>query len=465
MKVVNRARIFSKIGYAPHDVQREVHSASLTHRFRCVCAGRRTGKSTLGGHELTCYAYQSYYKRNALLDAGTRMEYWIVGPQYSDSEKEFRVVYNDLKARGMPFDKPGTYNDPIGGNMHISLWDGAMQIHAKSAQYPDSLVGEGLHGVILAEAAKLKPTVWTKYIRPTLADYRGWALLTSTHEGRNWFYDLWMKGQGLGDDALDEWWSIRMPSWSNNLVFPGGREDPEIISLLSDLGQEKFNQEIGAEFTEFVGRVFSQFDEELHCRPLAYDPSLETYAAVDYGWTNPFVWLLLQVNHWGDVFVIGEYYHSHKRIDEIPDELLAAGLVPPTLRTFYPDPAAPGDTRVLEDRLSIRSGGGTGGELKERLRLIRNHLDINPLLRHLPDNHPEKLPRLFVDPVKCPMFVKEFNDYRYPENKREALSNEAEAPMKKDDHTPEALGRFFAGHWGTKERSGSTKVRGSTLRR
>jgi hypothetical protein len=37
-------------------------------------------------------------------------------------------------------------------------------------------------------------------------------------------------------------------------------------------------------------------------------------------------------------------------------------------------------------------------------------------------------------------------EYRYPENKSET-KNEPEAPLKKDDHTPEALGRFMIGHF------------------
>lgn len=464
-KKLSMAKVFDRIEYEPHAVQKQVHSALATARFRCVCAGRRTGKSTLGGHELVCYAFQAYFQQNDLSPHGKRMEYWIVGPQYSDAEKEFRVLYNDLTRLEMPFDKPGTYNDPIGGNMHISLWGGRFQVHAKSAKYPDTLVGEALHGVIMAEAAKLKPSIWTKYVRPMLADYRGWALMTSTPEGKNWFYEQWMKGQGLANDPMDEWWSIRMPSWSNDILFPEGRYDPEILSMSGDMTEEKFKQEIGAEFTEFVGRVFKQFDEEIHCRPLEYSTSesMRTYACVDYGWTNPFVWLLLQVDHWDNVYVIGEYYKSHMRIDEIPAELLAAGLVPPDLRYFYPDPASPGDTRVLEEKLRLQSVGGTGGELKDRLRLIRNWLDINPKVKHLPEGHPERQPRLFVDPVKCPNFVREFNDYRYPENKREEVANEQENPLKKDDHTPEALGRFFAGHFNSKVDGGRTRIRQSAL--
>lgn len=460
MALLSVDRVFERIGYAPHDAQVKIHKAKINRRFRVVCAGRRTGKSTAGGHELVPHAYEAYFKRDELDPHGKRMEYWIVGPEYSDAEKEFRVLWNDLKHLEMPLDHPGSYNNPLSGDMHLSLWGGRFQVHAKSAKYPDNLVGEALHGLILAEAAKLKPSIWTKYLRPMLADYRGWALMTSTPEGKNWFYEAWMNG--VNSPRGSEWWSLRMPSWANNIIFPGGRFDPEIASMAADLTAEAFNQEIGAEFTDFVGRVFKDFDEETHVKPLLYNPDFQTYACVDYGWTNPFVWLLLQVDRWENVYVLGEVYGSHKRIDEVHQEIIDAGLAPSSLRYFYPDPAEPGDTRVLESNLKIQGVGGTGGEIKDRLRLIRKWLKIPNHLLHLPDGHEDKLPKLFIDP-SCKNLIREMNEYRYPEKKRDADKNDSELPLKKDDHAPEALGRFFKAHFGSTEQHGSPVVASSTM--
>lgn len=462
-KRISQAAVFDRVGYEPHAGQIKFHGAARPPvRFRVMDAGRRTGKSTAGGHELVPYAYESYFKREQLDPHGQRMEYWIVGPEYSDSEKEFRVLWNDIKHLGMPLDKPGSYNDVLSGNMHLSLWGGKFQVHAKSAKYPQNLVGEGLRGVILAEAAKLKPSIWTKYLRPMLADYRGWAIMSSTPEGKNWFYEEWMKG--ISEDPMyQEWFGLKMPSWTNNILFPGGRYDPEIVSMEAGLTEEAFKQEVGAEFTDFVGRVFKQFDEEIHCRTLRYNPEFATYAAVDYGWTNPFVWLLVQVDHWNNVYVLDELYGSHKRIDEVHHEIIDKNLCPPNLRFFSPDPAEPGDTRVLEDNLRIQALGNTGGPLKDRLRITRKFLEIPPHLRNLPDGHVDKQPRLFVDGDKCPNFVREFNDYRYPSNKRDADANDSELPLKKDDHTPEALGRLLQSLFGPQEQSGAAVIVQSSM--
>jgi hypothetical protein len=427
-----------------------------------MCAGRRTGKSTAGGHELVPYAYEAYFKRDELDPHEKRMEYWIVGPEYSDSEKEFRVLWSDIKKLGMPMDNPGSYNNPLSGDMHLSLWGGRFQVHAKSAKYPQNLVGEGLDGVILAEAAKLKRSIWVKYIRPMLADKRGWGSMTSTPEGKNWFYEEFMKG--ISDDPIySEYYGLRVPSWANNILFPEGRYDPEIASLSAGMTDEAFKQEIGAEFTEYVGRVFKEFDEEIHCKHLTFNPDYETFAAVDYGWTNPFVWLVVQRDHWDNLYVIGELYGSHLRVDEVWRDILEQGLRPANMRYFAPDPAAPGDTAILEDKLQLSAMGNTGGEIKDRLRLIRKWLGVPHDLRHLPEGHEYRQPKLFVDPKKCPNFVREFNDYRYPEQKEDSDNNSPENPMKKDDHTPEALGRLMNALYGPQELQGGATIASSNM--
>lgn len=467
---VSQPAVFRGIGYAPHVGQRQILASNS--RFNVASCGRRFGKSENGGHKLTVRSYEAYFRRREYEERGKRMEYWIVGPNYTDAEKEFRVLYNDLSRLDMPFDRPGTYNDPIGGNMHLSLWNGIFQVHAKSGAHPESLVGEGLHGALLVEAAKLKERVWTKFIRPTLNDFHGWADFTSTPEGKNWFYELWQRGQ---DPKQDAWRSFRAPAWLNPYVYPRGampealaavrarlndrlpvnqdyfREldrmgliiDPEIIQLMVDLTEETFNQEIGADFSDFVGKVFKRFDEEIHVRDLEYNPEWATYAAVDYGFTNPNVWLLLQVDPFGErVHVLDEVYEPGLSPMEFAAEISRRGLAPSSTLAFYPDPASPGDTRVLESLLKIRARGGTGGELKHRIDIIREWL------KPWPAHDPDQRPRILFD-RKCNRTINDFNEYRYPDRRDEQDKNAPEAPLKKNDHAPEALGRFFAGHFGT----------------
>jgi hypothetical protein len=443
--VISKSHVWRSINYEPNKAQRHIHAAP--QRFVVTAAGRRTGKSTSHGLELLPEIYKTYLQKDHLLEIDKHREFWIVGPQYSDSEKEFRALYNACKRLDMPFDKPGTYYDSHAGDMQMSLWGGRFKVIGQSAKYPDHLVGEGLSGVLMAEAAKMKKMIWEKYIRPTLADFRGWAKFGSTPEGRNWFYELWRLGQN-GDDP--EWTSFRFASWFNEKIFPMGKDDPEILSLVAGLSEEMASQEIEADFSQFVGQVFKDWDEEWHVRPVEYNPRLPLYIATDYGWTNPNVALFIQVDVFDRVYIIDEYYQSHRSPEEFArdlDEGNYSTAHPDLCRAatrLYPDPEDPASSHVLAERLKLQVMGNTGGELKHRLELIRKWLkDENP---HLDIDHPDRRPRTIVSP-KCKYFIKEYDAYRYPKTKEESTES-PEKPLKRDDHTPEAFGRFMAGHFG-----------------
>jgi len=443
--LIRKNPLFAKVGYAPNRAQRAVHDCP--ERFIVAAMGRRTGKSTAGGNDLLPEAYRAYLRRRQLEDAGQRMEFWIVGPEYSDSEKEFRTFYNQAKKLRMPFDKPGTYYNPHAGDLQASLWDGRFLLIGHSAKYPQNLVGEGLHGVIMAEAAKMKERVWTQQIMPTLADFRGWARFNSTPEGRNWFHGLYMKGV-----AKEKGWaSFRFPSWTNTQVFPLGAEDPEILQLKQDLPEELFEQEIEAKFGQYVGRVFKDWDEDWHVRRMAYRPELPVYVASDYGWTNPTVLLFLQVDPFDRVHVVSEYYATHRTGEDVVQDILNGvqdsrhPALARAARWLYPDPEDPKMSHELSGKLQWEVMGDTGGPLAIRLNLIRRWLkDENP---HLPATHPDRAPQLTVDP-QCLNLQREMDAYRYPATRAEAGTNPRENPLDKDNHAPEALGRFFGGYYG-----------------
>lgn len=485
--------------WTPHFSQVEVLESDARHRV--WCAGRRTGKSEMGGHMLLPEAIYTKFVADEWRKKGKRREFWIVGDEYVTADKEFRVIWNLCKALGMPFDK-GSHHSIDGKSQGVlSLWDGAFLVVTQSAKYPENLVGEALCGVLMVEAAKSKPSTWQKYIRPMLNDYKGWSLHTSTPEGKNHFYEKYEMGQ---DPYNSEWASWRMPAWRNPFVYldptndehvkfllqqledhPGASAakiayqnelvvDPEILSLADELTIELFKQEVFADFTEFVGQVFKDYDEEYHVGDLEFQPDWPTYAAADYGFTNPNVWLLIQTGPWGEINVLDEVYQEGLTADQFADEIIRRGLNPPSLRTLFPDPADPMSSRTLSDKLKVAIGGGTGGELSIRINLIRQALRagrIDHSATRLNDGNADVWrPRLMFN-RRCVRTRKDMLAYRYPERKEdiETSRDRFELPLKKDDHGPEALGRFFAGHpdfgLAALTRSGGTRVTRASVKR
>lgn len=467
---VDVQQVWDRLRYHPHVAQRKVHASYARHRVNA--AGRRMGKSVAAGREAVLRAYEAYGSQTALEELGVRYEGWIVGPNYTDGEKVFRVVYNDFRRLGIPFDKPGTYYTKL--DMSISLFRGAFLLHVKSGAHPESLVGEGLHFAIMTEAAKMKESVWERFVRPTLADFEGESWWDSTPEGRNWFYRLYKAGQ---DPDNTEWDSWRHPSWLNRAVYKhktrradvawlkemiargytskewllskmlkeGRLIDHEIVSLAVDLTPEAFGQEIECNFTDMVGRVFKDWDEDVHVRDLPYVPSWPLFIATDYGYTDPNVALFIQVGPFGDVRVIAEYYRTQRTDTQFRDDVLAderLSRLIPHARILFPDPEDPGATKTLSEGWKVQAVGGTGGPLMDRVRAIQGTLKQRN--RHLEWGHPERAPQLLVD-RSCVELIREMDAYSWPRLRRIGTKG-PEQPQDKDNHAPEALGRFFAGY-------------------
>lgn len=447
-KVLRKDKYFNESGYFPHEAQERIHYDN--HRHRVLSNGRRWGKTLLGGKEAEVTAW-------VMNRLGGAQRGWIVGPNYTDAEKEFRVIYDSLRALGVEQMSEKFISNPDSGSMHIRTrwgWD----LQCRSAKHPETLVGEGLDFVLMVEAGRLQRKVFTEFIRPALSDHRGWSLTTGVPEIATDISLLyWMFKRGI-DSSKRSYKAWKMPSWSNPIVFPGGRQDEEILEAEDDLTTDEFDRQYGGEFVEKTGRVMQEWDDEIHLANVVYDPDWPLYAASDYGYTNPFVWLWLQVDEFQNVYVLGEHYIRHQDVEEIGRRTLLNHPLIDKLIAFYPDPAEPDDTRILE-RVLKKPGRGknVGGPRKNRDAMIRKALKLYPEHAKFEDQRPA----LYVD-RSCEQLAWEMREgYRWPTHKSE-VRNDSEMPIDKDNHGPEALGRFFKGYFdlmGGQKKTRISKVR------
>lgn len=452
-RVMRKDIYFAETGYIPHEGQRVIHYTPGRHK--AVSNGRRWGKTLMGAKEAELTAFL----KNKL---GDPMWVWIVGPQYSDCEKEFRVIYNSLRSLGVDRVSNKFLSNVENGNMHIATrwgWD----IQCKSAAHPETLVGEGLDHVLMVEAGRLKRSMFTQYIRPALSDKRGTSMMTGVPEIATDVSLLYWGYQRGQDSERKPWLSWKMPSWTNNIVFPGGRNDDEILEAEEDLTEDEFRRQYGGEFVERVGRVIQEWDDDVHLANLEYNPNWPLYGACDYGYTNPFVWLWIQVDEFDNVYVLGEHYITQKDTDDICKDVLLNHPLVSNLVAFYPDPAEPDDTATVVKNLRKPARSNTGGELKTRLSLIRTHMKWR--YPHLDPDHPDQASRLLVD-RSCTRLAWEIREgYRWPEHKSDVKSD-SEVPVDKDNHGPEALGRFMKGYFDIKqEGKGRTRQHKAKVRR
>jgi len=312
MQISNDA-LFRKLGYTPHPKQLIAHNSNA--RFRALCCGRRFGKSKWAGRELT----KKMFVKDSLN--------WIVGPDYSLGEKEFRVVWDDFTKLNLMKYCSKSYNVQQ-GNMRIHFKDMNSLIEVKSAERPQSLVGEGLDHVCMSEAAKHKMSTWQMYIEPALADKRGSADFPSTPEGFNWYEGLYQLGQSP-DSKHEQYASWRFPTWDNIVMFPGGFDsqcpnimdgthfdrykctcEPELIRIFNTVSLMYWQQEYAAQFTAFEGMIYPEFNESVHVKEFEYEPRWRNWWALDFGYTDPFICLDIMVDHQDRVYVWREYVRS-----------------------------------------------------------------------------------------------------------------------------------------------------------
>ena len=224
------------IAYLPRPLPHQLPILLDEHRFKLLVCGRRFGKTATGLLAATRGHGARRGQFRGAIDGGT---IWWVAPSYPTIVAS--NIWNDLKKAlsGCWLTKSEidrTITLPSGGSITI-----------RSADNPDSLRGPGLDGVVVDEAAFLSVSAWTKSIRPALTDKQGWAMLTTTPNGRNWIHERFQK---CVDDPL--WTRWQLPSWTNPLVT-----DEEMDDVRRDIGPRAFAQEHGAEFTDIEGALWA----------------------------------------------------------------------------------------------------------------------------------------------------------------------------------------------------------------
>lgn len=438
-KALNVSEFYGRIGYYPHRGQKVFHTSQK--RFKVMDCGRRWGKSTSGPHDKVPLMLQ----KKPVLG-------WIVAPTYDLGEKEFRVFWHILvDVMKVPLDRSKTFNSLRTKDFRITTaWGSSVEV--RSAEHPDSLVGEGLDFVIMAEAAKLKLSHWEKFIRPTLSDKRGSAVFVSTPEGFNWFYDIYLRGQSESPEYKD-WWSYKSPTWENDVIFPGGANDPEIIEVKGTLSREVFDQEYGAEFTSFAGRIYSEFDEAYHVvHNYKFNPNWSNFCAWDFGFRNPFCNLHIQMDPGENLYVWFEYYERNMTSTEHARRLKS--IIQWRVDNSFHDPSGVEDINQIQNIFRSRqeyhnrfledfSSNPANNEWKPGIERVKEFLKLRETASG------EYKPQLFISD-ECTNTIREFNTYRVKEQSEKISESKdpKEEPRKKDDHAMDALRYFVVGMFG-----------------
>jgi hypothetical protein len=210
-----------------HDAQREIKQSAA--RFNVLCCGRRFGKDVLLKDRLIQPALEGYPVAWFSPSYPTMTEVW----------RELRGLLQPLTKRT---DAQQHRLELVTGGV-IDLWSLDAFDSARGRKYRRVVVNEAAMARYLQEA-------WENVIRPMLADYQGDAWFGSTPKGRNYFWQLWTRGND-GSPESAEWRSWQKPTGANPFIKP-----EEIEAARVELPELVYQQEYLAEFIEGSGVVF-----------------------------------------------------------------------------------------------------------------------------------------------------------------------------------------------------------------
>jgi len=415
------------MGYTPHLGQRKLHFPDKdTARFFVMVCGRRFGKTTSSAMEATYYASQPNKK------------IWLVGLSYDKADLMFREVWQKMVI--------GRANDieRASEKERFIKFKWGTTVEAKSADNPDSLVGEGLDLLIMDEVAKMKRKIWDMYLSPTLSDRKGKAIFITTPEGFNWIYDLFLLGK---EDDL--WESHQAPTWDNDVVFPDGKQDQFLVERKRNMSKELYEQEYGAMFTSFEGRVYP-FDRALDMGEFPYNPNFPTFCSIDFGFRMPAaIWFqthmvggLMHIN------VIDEIVHkANIKTDEFADMIKNKHYY---VREYYGDPAgmqAQGQSGLGDIEIFRRRG--------IHVRSIRDKVSrsIASGVSHVRGFIENAQGQRFVHlDKKCMGLAEDLENYRYPESGEGKDLKPDPVKDGRHDHSMDAFRYFFLNRFPIRQR-------------
>jgi len=255
------------IPYSPRLEQAQIHS--LLKRFNVLVCHRRFGKTVLSINELL---------RDCLAKDPTEFpmpRYAYIAPIYKQAK---RVAWDYLKEYTKNI--PKKFKKINETNLTIDFKHNNSRISLYGADNPDALRGIYLDGAVLDEIAYMRPSVWSKIIRPTLSDREGWALFIGTPNGRNMFYDLYMDARL---DDFKDWTGLMYTVDKTNIIKPTELED-----LRKTMPPDEFAQEYMCSFDAalagaYYGNIINDLEERGQVCHVPYRAELPVHTAWDLG--------------------------------------------------------------------------------------------------------------------------------------------------------------------------------------
>ena len=234
---------------------------------------RRAGKTVACVNELITRALYSKKKRP---------RYAYIAPQLKQAKK---IAWEYLKDFTEEIREKKSESE-----LYIILKGNGAEICIYGADNPDSFRGQYFDGVVLDEYGDMSPSIWGKIILPTLADRQGWAVFIGTFKGKNHFYKIWRRSQGLDlvEGENPEYFRQRWYSCIGRASETGILSTEELLLQRMEQDEEEYQQEFecnpnAAVKGTYYSKILAQLEDRINNLRANWDPEFAVSVYSDLG--------------------------------------------------------------------------------------------------------------------------------------------------------------------------------------
>ncbi len=239
------------IPYVPRSHFRPLHMSKK--RWMFTVAHRRAGKTVALCNQTIRRALEN--KR-----AFPPPRYAYIGPSFAQAKD---LVWGYYKHYTSPLPRV-KINE---GDLQITLPNSAMiNLYGGAAAY-ERMRGLYFDGVVADEYPLLNPSMLGSVVRPCLADYQGWAIISGTSNGDDHFHDL----KKRAEKETEQWDMYSIPVNETDALLP-----EEVAEMRKDMTADEFAREMMCSFDapiegSYYGEVINEISlvDQSHGIPIS----------------------------------------------------------------------------------------------------------------------------------------------------------------------------------------------------
>ena len=288
------------IPYVPREHFRPLHASKK--RWKFVVAHRRAGKTVALCNQVIRAALENTRKFPP-------PRYAYIGPSFAQA-KDLVWGYYKYYTGVLPQVKV------VEGDLQIVLPNGAMiNLYGGAAAY-ERMRGLYFDGVVADEYPLLNPSMLGSVIRPCLADYGGWGVISGTSAGDDHFHDL----KKRAEKETEQWDLFNIPITETDAL-----PEEEVREMRKDMTSDEFAREMMCSFDapiegSYYGEVLNQIMLDGQITGVPYDPNALVFTWWDLGIDDEMVvWFLQQCGR--ELHVIDYYANTGKGLDHYAGQI------------------------------------------------------------------------------------------------------------------------------------------------